>query len=141
MNLPLERIECEALNPSTLEKKYAKYLKDFTKKEFENEFLLGEEHIEEVFSYLSSFIEQALMSHPPILYAQTTRMLKFYRNQLRRKQETVLFVHMQGELADETKLAELVKTLLKVKERLPLVKILVSDLGEAPGTFSLLEDQ
>jgi len=39
MNLPLERIECEALNPSTLEKKYAKYLKDFTKKEFENEFL------------------------------------------------------------------------------------------------------
>jgi hypothetical protein len=119
MNLPLEKIECEALSTSILEKKYAKYLKDFTKKEFENEFLLGEEHIEEVFSYLSSFIEQALMSHPPILYAQTTRMLKFYRNHLRRKQETVLFVHLQGVLADETKLAELVNTLLTVKERLP----------------------
>ena len=108
MNLPLERIECEALKQSTLEKKYGKYLKDFT----ENEFLLGEEHIEEVFSYLSSFIEQALMLHPPIHYAQTTRMLQFYRNHLRWKQETVLFVHLSGQLEDETKLAELVKTLL-----------------------------
>jgi hypothetical protein len=38
-------------------------------------------------------------------------------------------------------LEELVNTLLKVKDRIPLVKILVSDLREAPGTFSLLEDQ
>ena len=43
-------------------------------------------------------------------------------------------------LADDTKLAELVNTLLKVKQRLPHIKILVSDLREAPGTFSLLED-
>lgn len=35
----------------------------------------------------------------------------------------------------------MVSTLLKVKESLSLVKILVSDLREAPGTFSLLEDQ
>ena len=32
-----------------LEKKYAKYLKDFSRKEFESEFLLGEERIDEVF--------------------------------------------------------------------------------------------
>ena len=38
-------------------------------------------------------------------------------------------------------MAELVNTLLKVKERLPQVKILVSDLRDAAGTFSLLEDQ
>ena len=69
MNLPLERLECEALRPDMLERKYAKYLKDFTKKEFENEFLLGEDHIEEVFGYLASFIEEAIMTRPPVLYA------------------------------------------------------------------------
>jgi len=62
MNLPLEKIRCEALISENLEKKYAKYLADFTKKEFENEFLLGEDHIEEVFGYLANFIEDALFT-------------------------------------------------------------------------------
>jgi hypothetical protein len=69
MNLPLERIECEALLSITLEKKYAKYLKDFTRQEFESDFLLSEEHIEEIFGYLANFQEDALMVRPPILYA------------------------------------------------------------------------
>jgi subtilase family serine protease len=96
MNLPLEKLECESLKNETLEKKYAKYLKDFTKQEFENEFLLGEDHIEEVFGYLSSFIEESLMSRSPLLYAQTTRMLKFYKNHLRRTKSRVLFVHLSS---------------------------------------------
>jgi hypothetical protein len=62
MNLPLEKIRCEALISENLEKKYAKYLADFTKKEFENEFLLGEDHIEEVFGYLANLIEDALFT-------------------------------------------------------------------------------
>ena len=69
MNLPLEKLECVGLRNDTLEKKYSKYLKDFTKQEFENEFLLGEDHIEEVFGYLATFIEDALMSRSPLLYA------------------------------------------------------------------------
>ena len=49
MNLNLERIQCDKLMQEALEKKYAKYLKDFSRKEFESEFLLGEERIDEVF--------------------------------------------------------------------------------------------
>lgn len=56
-----------------------------SRKEFEQEFLLGEERIEETFSYLSGFIEDTLINKPKIIYAQTSRMLKFYKNYLRRK--------------------------------------------------------
>jgi hypothetical protein len=85
MNLELERIECENLRTEALEKRYLSYLKDFTQKEFENEFLLGEDHMEEVFGYLTSWLEDALLSRSTLLYAQTSRMLKFYKNHLRRK--------------------------------------------------------
>ena len=60
MNLNLERLQCDKLLQATLEKKYAKYLKDFTRKEFESEFLLGDDRIDEVFQLLTSFIEGAV---------------------------------------------------------------------------------
>lgn len=57
MNLKLERVFCNQLTYTALEKRYAKFLKDFTRKEFETEFLLGEDHIDEVFSIYTSFLE------------------------------------------------------------------------------------
>jgi hypothetical protein len=45
LNLELERFSCSGLSKSNIEKKYAKYLPDFTKKEFES-FLLSEDHID-----------------------------------------------------------------------------------------------
>jgi hypothetical protein len=94
MNLPCERIECKQLRSEALERRYAQYLKDFTKKEFENEFLLSEDHIEEVFGYLASFIEDTIFTKPTILYAQSNRMLKFYKTHLRRKQSKILFISL-----------------------------------------------
>jgi hypothetical protein len=92
MNLDLERLTCNELHQTQLEKRYSKYLSEFSRKEFENEFLLSEERIDEVFNIMTSFIEEALFTNSPIIYAQTTRMLKFYKNHLRRKQATVLFI-------------------------------------------------
>jgi hypothetical protein len=85
MNLELERVSCDQIRQDSIEKRYAKYLKDFSRKEFEQEFLLSEERIEETFGMLASFIEQTLFERPQILYAQTSRMLKFYKNYLRKR--------------------------------------------------------
>jgi hypothetical protein len=52
-----------------LEKRYSKYLADFSRKEFENEFLLSEDRIDEVFNILTGFIEDALFTNSPIIYA------------------------------------------------------------------------
>ena len=69
LNLELEKLVCEPLKQAALEKRYVKYLKDFTQKEFENEFLLSEDHIEEIFGMLTRFVEDSLFSKSPILYA------------------------------------------------------------------------
>lgn len=71
MNLPLERIYCKDIQQIELEKRYSKYLADFSKKEFEQEFLLSEDRIEEVFKILSDFIEEGLFTKSPVIYAQT----------------------------------------------------------------------
>ena len=71
MNLPLERLYCSSIEQLKLEKKYSKYLADFSKKEFEEQFLLSEDRIDEVFRLFGNFIEDVLFEHPPVLYAQT----------------------------------------------------------------------
>lgn len=134
MNLELERVQCEALFQDVLERRYAKYLKDFTRKEFESTFLLGEDRLDEVFGMLTVFIEEALFERPPVIYAQTQRMLKFYKNHLRRKQETVCFLQVEGDMAGLPQLLE------RAKAQHPLAKVVVTDLRDGSNTFSLLED-
>ena len=69
MNLDLEKICCDSLIQSSLERKYAKYLIDLSRKEFED-LLMCEENLDEVFSYFSEFIEDALinLSESGIIY-------------------------------------------------------------------------
>lgn len=69
MNLPLERVYCTGIEQIQLEKRYSKYLADFSKKEFEQEFLLSEDRIDEVFMLLSDFIEDVLFERAPVIYA------------------------------------------------------------------------
>jgi hypothetical protein len=64
MNLKLERVTCESLMQDALEKRYSKYLRDFSRKEFEQEFLLTDERIDEVFGLFTSFIERCLVHGP-----------------------------------------------------------------------------
>ena len=116
MNLPLERVYCRDLEQINIEKKYSKYLADFSKKEFEQEFLLSEERIDEVFHIFSSFIEDMLFDRTPVIYAQTQRMLKFYRNHLRRRQAQVLFMQVEGK---EEEVPELLEKIKELKERSP----------------------
>jgi len=61
-------------------------------------------------------------------------MLKFYKNHLRRKQETVCFLQVEGDMAGIPSL------LSKAKAQHPEAKIVVTDLREGSSTFSLLED-
>ncbi|TNV85361.1 hypothetical protein FGO68_gene3696 [Halteria grandinella] len=139
MNLELESVKCEDVRQEVLEKKYARYLKDMSKREFEQEFLLGEERIEETFGYLSKFIEDTLLTRPKFIYAQTSRMLKFYKNYLRRRQMKVLFIQLEGAFSDQRQ-KEILEKLTAFKEKNPDVKVLLTDLKEASSLFSLLED-
>lgn len=95
MNLDLERVYCENIRSEKLEKRYISHLHDYSSKEFESEFLMGEERIDEVFGLLTNFIEETLFK--TIIYAQTTRMLKFYKNYLRKHQAKVLFLQIEGD--------------------------------------------
>ena len=58
--------------------------------------MLSEERIDEVFNIMTGFIEEALFTNSPVIYAQSSRMLKFYKNHLRRKQAAVLFIQLEG---------------------------------------------
>lgn len=71
MNLPLEKVYCTGIEQIHLEKRYSKYLADFSKKEFEQEFLLSEDRIDEVFKLFSDFIEDVLFERSPVIYAQS----------------------------------------------------------------------
>ena len=139
MNLQLERIYCKELTQETLERRYIKYLKGgISKKEFENEFLLSEDHIDEVFSLLCAFVEDALIHKPEVLYAQTKRMLTMYRNYLRKRQQRVLFLQVEG---SEAGLPPLMERVRAFKRENPDVKVVLSDLKDASQTFSLFEDR
>jgi hypothetical protein len=136
MNLELERVRCDDLTQDVIEKKYSKYLLDFSRKEFEQQFLLSEDRVDEVFGILCSFIEDTLFKRPPVLYAQTTRMLKFYRNHLRRRQQEVLFVTLNSIDITNEQIRNLVDKLTKT----PNVTVVLTDLKDGPGIFSLVED-
>ena len=136
MNLELERVRCDELTQDVIEKRYSKYLLDFSRKEFEQQFLLSEDRVDEVFGILCSFIEDTLFKRPPVLYAQTTRMLKFYRNHLRRRQQEVLFVTLNSIDITNEQIRNLVDKLTKT----PNVTVVLTDLKDGPGIFSLVED-
>ena len=98
LNLQLEKVVCEGLRQSELEKRYGRYLKDFSREEFEQEFLLSEDRIDEVFGVLAAFIEDALTrSDHNILFVQTLRMLKFYKTHFRARHQSLLFVQCAAE--------------------------------------------
>lgn len=49
-------------------KKYSKFLSEFTKREFE-EFLMSEDHIDEVFEVFADFVEDCLVHQQKLLLA------------------------------------------------------------------------
>lgn len=64
-------------------------------------------------------------------------MLKFYRNHLRRRQQEILFVTLNNRNIDITN--EQIRNLV---DKLPKdVTVVLTDLKDGPGTFSLVEDQ
>jgi hypothetical protein len=60
MNLEMERVRVDGVKQQEIEKRYAKYLKDMSRSEFEEDFLMSEGRIEEVFSILTGQIEKTL---------------------------------------------------------------------------------
>ena len=92
-------------------------------------FLLSEDRIDEVFNLLTSFLEEALFQS--VIFAQTSRMLKFYHTHLRRKQAKILFLQVEGDMAG----------ILALLSRAPSdLQVVVTDLRDGSQVFSLLED-
>lgn len=61
MNLDLEKLTCDSMKDENLERRYAKYLSEFTKKEFDD-FLMSEDNIDYIFEQLASFVEDVVVN-------------------------------------------------------------------------------
>lgn len=135
MNLNLEAVECKPLLQSTLEKKYAKYLYDLSKKEFDD-LLFSEEHIDELFTYFTNFVEDVLINNlvSGVIYVQTSKMLRFYKNHFKKRMMDVVFVQdVQPNIEKHAK--ELIE-----QNKDKTIPIIMTDIRDASSYFSLLSE-
>lgn len=80
-----------------MNEKYAEYLKEMGTQELADQFLLSENDEVNLFNRLLGFVESNVMptEEDGLIFAQTQRCLRFYRNYLQQKQQNLLFVGLQ----------------------------------------------
>lgn len=132
-NLKLEGLKCQSLSQDALERDYAKYLLDLSKREF-HDLLMSEDNIEEVFQRYLDFIEDLLVhkAEAGVIYVQTSKMLKFYKSHFKKRLQDVLIIQDQ-----DTKLAEIAQS-LREQHKINELPVILTDVKDAPALFNLL---
>ena len=94
LNLQLERsAPCNAVLDATLKEKFAEYFEEMTTQELAEQFMLSENEEVNVFSKLLAFVEANILpDENGLIFAQTQKALRFYKNYLKSKQQNLLFV-------------------------------------------------
>ena len=97
MNLELERTEpCHEILDSTLKQSLGEdYFSELTKEELVEQLILGDNPEVNCYNKLCSFLEKALVPQEgegTLIFAPTTKALRFYRNYFRKQLADVMFV-------------------------------------------------
>jgi hypothetical protein len=58
---------------------------------------MSDDRLDETFSLMTDFVEDALISNNNVIFVPTLKSLKFYKNHFRKRLQDVLFIYIKNE--------------------------------------------